>query len=226
MASGRPDLQPVVVPVDVDADALIDRILVSGPPEPVDQEPLHVLLERGELPQRLRMMDPGPDVLARRVLLAILAHGRVHPGELLPVVREQVLEDVGVEARHPVHHHVVGRVLDAPSPSLPRVVVLHGQDGIAIERGEVALDELVRVSPLERFVPLQGPPLRLHEVVPGQDVVAGRVCDRVPGFKSEALVHYRGELLRPESRGVPDLDDPPLDVKRGRSSLWCEASSI
>ena len=90
-----------------------------------------------------------------------------------------------------------------------------GQDGIAIERGEVALDELVRVSPLERFVPLQGPPLRLHEVVPGQDIVAGRVCDRVPGFKSEALVHYRGELLRPESRGVPDLDDPPLDVKRG-----------
>jgi hypothetical protein len=59
------------------------------------------------------------------------------------------------------------------------MVVLHREDGKAVELGEVALDELVRLSPPERSVALHDHPLRLHGVVPREDVVAGRVGDGV-----------------------------------------------
>ena len=46
MASDRPDLQAVVVPVNVDADVLVYRVLVDTPPQPMDEERLHPLLIR------------------------------------------------------------------------------------------------------------------------------------------------------------------------------------
>ena len=118
----------------------------------MDEEPLQPLLEGRQLPQRLRVMYGGPDVLAGYVRLAVPAHRRVHPAELAPVVREQVLVYVGMEARHPLDDHVVRRVIDPPGPSLPRVVVLHREYGEAVELREVGLDELVRMAPLERPV--------------------------------------------------------------------------
>src|SRR5581483_7897316 len=63
------------------------------------------------------------------------------------------------------------------------------------------------------------PPLGFHEPVPRQNIVAGRVTDRIPGFESQALVDYRSKLVWTEPRRVPDLHDPPLDVRRSLV-LW------
>jgi len=57
----------------------------------VVQESFQSFLEGAEFPHRLRMVDAGPDVLFVDVILAVFSDGLVLPGELRPVVSQQVV---------------------------------------------------------------------------------------------------------------------------------------
>jgi len=70
--------------------------------------------------------------------------------ELRAVVCEQIIELERYKLVHPFGDGFGGFVFDGIGPCEARVIVLHRQDGDAVELREVGLEKVVRAFPVER----------------------------------------------------------------------------
>ena len=128
---------PVVIPVNIDIDQSVDVILFSCSSKVVMQESFQAFLEGAEFPHGLRMMDAGPDVFLVDVVLAVFSNGLVLPGELCPVIGQQIVVPYLQECFHSFDDGGVPLIVQSDRPSSTGIVILHGQQRDAVEHGEI-----------------------------------------------------------------------------------------
>jgi hypothetical protein len=81
---------PVVIPMNIDIDVMIDVRFISGCPKDIVEKSIQSFLESAEFSHGLWMMHARRDVFFNDVGLAVFSDGLVLPVELGSVVCEKV----------------------------------------------------------------------------------------------------------------------------------------
>ena len=82
---------PVVIPMNVDIDVMIDVRFISGCSKIMVEKSFQSFLEGAEFPHGLWMMYACPDVFFSDMALAIFSDDLILPAELRSIVGEKVV---------------------------------------------------------------------------------------------------------------------------------------
>lgn len=154
---------PIVVPMNVDVDVLVDLSVVLRDADFVTEKSFQSFLERAEFSQCLRMVDTGPNVFFIDMLLAVFTNNFVLSVELGSVVGQEIVVSDFQEFLHSSYNGFIFLICESQCPSSPGVIIFHGENGYPVKHGEISLDELIRTSPFKPFPFLLCPLFRFND---------------------------------------------------------------